>query len=80
MIKLVNHARVFAGFRKVFGVRSYRMVDGLSGFDSGDVSRMRSGKRKISPKFFLACCIAADMSPVEMCNRLGIDKDYFLPE
>lgn len=80
MITGVNHARIFSGFRKVFGVRSYHMVDRLAGFDSGDVSRMRSGKRRISPKFFLACCIAADMSPVEMCRRLGITTDYFLPE
>lgn len=80
MKSAINHAMVFSGFRKIFGVRSYSMVDKLSGFDSGYVSRMRSGKRPISSKFFLACCIAADMSPVEMCRRLDITTEIFLPE
>lgn len=80
MKQSINHARVFAGFRKVFGVRSYHMVDALAGFDSGYVSKMRSGKRPLSHQFFLACCIAADMSPVDMCERVGINQDYFMPQ
>lgn len=76
----INPAKVFAKFREIFGVRTYAHVNKLAGFDSGQVSRMRSGKITITPSFFLALCIAKDISPVEMCERTGIPQDYFLPE
>lgn len=47
----INAQRVFAGFRRVSGVRSYSMVPELAGFDSGYVSRMRSGKVPVSSSF-----------------------------
>ncbi len=76
----INSARVFAKFRKIFNAETYVRVDDLASFDSGHVSRMRSGKVPISHAFFLACCIAADMSPKEMCDKVGIPPEYFLRE
>lgn len=75
----INSQKVFAGFRRIFGVSSYASVPKLAGFDSGHVSRMRSGKVPISSSFFLSCCFAAHMSPADMCAAVGIPEDYFLP-
>lgn len=79
MKPVINSQKVFAGFRRVFGVSSYASVPKLAGFDSGHVSRMRSGKVRISHSFFLSCCLAAGMTPLDMCAAIGIPEDYFLP-
>lgn len=73
----IDNAKVFQGFRRVFGCQSYIKVAHLAGWDSGQVSRMRSGKAPISDGFFLACCFAANLSPVEMCKRVGLPIEYF---
>lgn len=77
MDRLKNNGEVFRRFRDVFGCKTYRKVSELTGFDEGQVSRMRNGKSAISAAFFLRACFAANMSPIDMCERVGLPSDYF---
>lgn len=74
----INQFRVMHKLKDLLRCKDYSAMARVVGIAASSISRMRSGKERLTPKLLLNAGTILDISPRRLLREVGLPEYYFL--